>query len=75
MRPGKMTVYRLRSFGSDRKLIAVQKLSAATDDEAVATAREMVASASAVSAFDLYEDERRIAGAAPTARGQKKLRR
>jgi len=43
-----MTIYRLRSFGPTGRIVAVQQLSAADDKEAVATAREMVRSASGV---------------------------
>jgi len=60
-----MTIYRLRSFGPTGRIVAVQQLSAADDKEAVATAREMVRSASGVATFDLWQGERRIHGAAP----------
>jgi len=63
-----MTIYRLRSFGPTGRIISVHKLSAADDQEARAQASEMVRGASGVATFDLWEDDRRIHGAAPTMR-------
>ena len=54
-----MTIYTLRSFTSNGRIIAVQRFSAEDDKEA-AMAREMVAAASAVARFDLWQGERRI---------------
>jgi len=59
-----MAIYRLRSFTESRRLIAVQRFSAADDYEAVSMAAAMV-EGSAVTSFDLWEGERRVEGAAP----------
>jgi hypothetical protein len=61
-------IYRLRSFAADRKIIAVQRFSAADDAEAMGMASNMVAGASAVAWFDLWEGERLVGGTAPTMR-------
>ena len=68
-----MTVYRLRSFAPSRRIIAVQRFSAANDDEAVSMATAMV-EGSAVASFDLWEGERRVEGVAPTMRQGKPRR-
>ena len=65
-----MTVYRLRSFDAGPRIIAIQRFSGLNNEEAVATARDMVSGAAAVASFDLWEGERRIEGAAPTMRGK-----
>jgi hypothetical protein len=57
-----MAIYTLRSFASSGRIVAVQRLSAETDKEALSMAREMVAAASAVASFDLWQGERRIQG-------------
>ena len=61
-----MAIYTLRSFASSGRIVAVQRLSAEDDEEALAMAREMVKGAAAVARFDLWQGERRIEGAAPT---------
>ena len=61
-------MYTLRSFASSGRIVAVHRLSAETDAEALSMARDMVDGASAVARFDLWEGERRIDGAAPTMR-------
>jgi hypothetical protein len=63
-----MAIYTLRSFASSGRIIAVQRLSAGTNQEALAMARDMVKEASAVARFDVWEGERRIKGLAPTMR-------
>jgi len=66
--------YRLRLFGPTGRIVAVQRLSAGDDREAVAQVQEMIKGASGVSTFDLWNDDgRRIEGAAPT-RGEKPRR-
>jgi hypothetical protein len=70
-----MTMYTLRSFALSGRIVAVQRLSAETDAEALSMARDMATGASAVARFDLWQDERRIEGAAPTIRKKKKPRR
>jgi hypothetical protein len=45
--------------------VSVHQFSASNDKEAVAQAREMVKGASGVATFDLWDDGRRIEGAAP----------
>jgi len=57
-----MTIYTLRSFASSDRIVAVQRLSAETDAEALSAARDMVTGASAV-----YE-VRSMAGRAPHPR-------
>ena len=57
-----MMMYTLRSFASSGRILAVSRLSADTDEEALSMAREMVAAASAVASFDLWQGERRIQG-------------
>jgi hypothetical protein len=61
-----MTIYTLRSFASSGRIVAVQRLSAETDEEALSMARDMVKGASALARFDLWQAERQIHGAAPT---------
>jgi hypothetical protein len=63
-----VTIYRLRSFAPSNRIIAVQRFSAANDDEAVTIASGMVDGAAAFAAFDLWEGERRVEGVAPTMR-------
>jgi hypothetical protein len=69
-----MTIYTLRSFASSGRILAVQRFSADTDNEALAMAREMVKGASAVARFDLWQDDRCIEGVAPTTRKGKPRR-
>ena len=69
-----MAIYKLRLFDATGKITAVQRLSAATDKEAMSIARAMVNRASAVSKFDLWEGERHIEGVAPTMRQGKHRR-
>jgi hypothetical protein len=66
-------IYTFRSFASSGRIVAVQRLSAETDEEALAMAREMVKGASAVARFDLWQDHRCIEGA-PTMRKEKPRR-
>jgi len=63
-----MAIYMLRSFAMTGRIIAVQRLSAENDKEALSMARDMVKGASAVARFDLWQGERRIEGGAPTAK-------
>jgi hypothetical protein len=65
-----MAMYTLRSFTSSGRIVAVQRLSAATDEEALSMARDMVKGASAVARFDVWQAERQIHGAAPTMKGK-----
>jgi hypothetical protein len=65
-----MTIYTLRSFASSRGIVAVQRLSAETDKEALSMARDMVKGASVVERFDLWQGERCIEGAAPRGKGK-----
>ena len=60
-----MTIYTLRSFAPNGRIVAVQRLSTENDKEALSMAREMVKGASAVARFDLWQGERRIEGEAP----------
>jgi hypothetical protein len=55
-----MTVYRLCLFGPAGSLMAVQKLSALDDEEALAVARETVKGHSEIAAFDLWEGPRKV---------------
>jgi hypothetical protein len=64
-----MAVYTRRSFASNGRIVAVQRLSAEDDEEALAMACEMVKGASAVAGFDLWQGERRIEGEAPAVTG------
>ena len=66
----RMTIYMLRSFASSGRIVAVQRLSAETDQEALSLARDVVDGASAVARFDLWQRERHIHGVAPTAKGK-----
>ena len=61
-----MTIYTLRSFAMTGRIVAVQRLSAETDEEALSMALGMVDGASVVARFDLWQAERQIHGAAPT---------
>jgi hypothetical protein len=65
-----VTIYTLRSFASSGRIIAVHRLSAGTDQEALAMARDMVKEASTVARFDLWQGERNIEGVAPTMKGK-----
>jgi hypothetical protein len=67
-------IYTFRSFASSGRIVAVQRLSAETDEEALAMAREMVKGAPAVARFDLWQDHRCIEGAARTMRREKPRR-
>ena len=69
-----MAIYTLRSFASSGRIVAVQRFSAETDNEALSMARDMVKRASAVARFDVWQGERRIEGAAPTMRKGKPRR-
>ena len=69
-----MTIYTLRSFASSGRIVAVQRLSAEDDEEALAMARNMVKGASAVARFDVWQGERRIEGTALTMRKGKPWR-
>ena len=68
----RMTIYTLRSFNSSRRIIAVQRLSAETDKEALSMARDMIKGALAVAGFDLWQAERHIEGAARTMKGKRR---
>ena len=67
-----MAIYTLRSFASSGRIVAVQRFSAEDDKEALSMARDMVAGASAVARFDLWEGERLIQRRAPTAKGKRR---
>ena len=69
-----MTIYTLRSFASTGRIVAVQRFSTETDKDALSMARDMVAGASAVARFDLWQGERRIEGAAPPMKKRKPRR-
>lgn len=69
-----MTMYTLRSFAITGRIVAIQRLSAETDEEAHSMAHDMVDGASAVARFDLWQDARLVEGVAPTMR-EKKPRR
>jgi hypothetical protein len=61
-----MAVYRLRLFGPTGKLIAVQRISAQDDAEALSVATEMHQGAQFLgAAYDVWQDERHVAGVAP----------
>jgi hypothetical protein len=47
-----MTMYTLRSFASSGRILAVNRLSAETDEEALSMVRDMVKGASAVARFE-----------------------
>jgi len=70
----RMAIYTLRSFASSGGIVAVHRFSAEDDKEALTMARDMVAGASAVARFDVWQGERRIEGAAPTMRKGKPRR-
>jgi hypothetical protein len=72
--PAVADIYTFRSFASSGRIVAVQRLSAETDEEALAMAREMVKGASAAASFDLWQDDRCIEGEAPTTRKGKPRR-
>jgi hypothetical protein len=55
-----MTVYRLCLFGPAGRFVAVQKLSALDDEEALAVARETVKGHSEIAAFELWEGPRKV---------------
>ena len=67
-------IYTLRSFASSGRIVAVQRLSAKDDKEALEMARDMVKGASAVARFDLWQAERRIGGPPPRVRKEKPRR-
>ena len=69
-----MTIYKLRLFGASGKIVAVQRLSAATDKEALSIVRGMFKEGSAAPRFDLWQGERRVEGDAPTMRKGKPRR-
>ena len=69
-----MAIYTLRSFASSGRLVAVQRLSAEDDKEALSMARDMVKGASAVTRFDVWQGERRIGGTPPRMRKGKPRR-
>jgi hypothetical protein len=69
-----MAIYKLRLFGATGKLAAVQRISAASDDEALSIVRRMFEKTSAVARFDLWDGERRVEGVAPTMRKEKPRR-
>ena len=64
-------IYTLRSFAPSGRIVAVQRLSAAADAEALSMARNMVDGAAEVARFDVWQGERRIEGVAPTIRQRK----
>jgi hypothetical protein len=66
-----MTISTLRSFTSSGRIVAVQRFSAETDEEALTVARKMVKEAPAVARFDLWQRVRHIEGEAPTPRKEK----
>ena len=72
-----MTVYKLRLYGTSGKIVAVHRLSAATDKEALSIVRGMFNEArAAVVTFDLWQEERCVETAALTRRrGKEKPRR
>ena len=72
--PAVADIYIFRSFASSGRIVAVQRLSAETDEEALAMAREMVKGAPAVARFDLWQDHRCIEGEARTVRKEKPRR-
>jgi hypothetical protein len=72
--PTVVDIYTFRSFASSGRIVAVQRLSAETDEEALAMAREMVKGAPAVARFDLWQDHRCIEGEARTVRKEKPRR-
>ena len=61
-----MAIYTLRSFASSGRIVAVNRLSADTSEEALSIARGMIEGAAAVVRYDLWQDDRRIEGVAPT---------
>jgi hypothetical protein len=65
-----MTVHQLRLFGANGRIVTVQDLSAATDQEALSVVRGIFKGASAVVSFDLSEGERRVQKAALTTKKQ-----
>ena len=67
-----MAIYRLRSFGPTGRIVSTHRLSAANDREALAMAREMVAGASGVAGFDLWDRERRVHGVAPKTKSPRR---
>jgi hypothetical protein len=72
--PAVADVYTFRSFASSGRVVAIQRLSAETDEEALAMAREIIKGASAAASFDLWQDDRCIEGEAPTMRKGKPRR-
>jgi hypothetical protein len=70
-----MAIYTLRSFASSGRIVAVNRSSADTNEEALSIARGMVEGTSAVARFDVWQGERRIKGVAPTMRERKTPRR
>jgi hypothetical protein len=69
-----MTMYTLRSFASSGRIVAVQRLSAETDREALSMARDMVKGAATVTRFDVWQGERHIEGPPPRMRKGKPRR-
>jgi hypothetical protein len=70
----RMTMYTLRSFASSGRIVAVQRFSAETDEEALSMARDMIDGPSVIFRFDLWQGERSIEGVAPTMRKGKPRR-
>ena len=69
-----MSIYTLHSFGSSRRIAAVQRFSAETDKGTLSMARDMIDGTSAVAWFDVWQGERRIEGVALTIRKRKSRR-
>ncbi len=63
-------MYTLRSFASSGRILAVNRLSAETDEEALSMVRDLFKGGAAVARFDLWQGERHIHGTAPTAKGK-----
>ncbi|HLJ64429.1 MAG TPA: hypothetical protein VKT70_10005 [Stellaceae bacterium] len=60
-----MVIYKLRLFDGNGRVVAVQRLSAASDDEALSIIHGMFEKTSVVARFDLWEGERRVKGSVP----------
>lgn len=55
-----VVMYQLRLIGPAGKVVAIQRLSALTDAEAVAQAQARIEGSVSVADFDLWQGERRV---------------
>lgn len=60
-----MAVYQFRLFGRNGKIVAVQQISAGSDQEAMSLARDCIKGAAAVAKYELWHGRRKVPAASP----------